>query len=330
MTSEINKTPAPGWIGGFEESNRLFAYPDPNLNSLPSCDNMMNLDKLQRQHKVYWPEFSWETELGKPGSRCFQRFSHNISRLGYTDEGRIFSIICPQQGFYSSLFGVLNVEVTVTGNRGWVNETTKEMAADMSVVGKIWYSPSPTEHGLVKKLYEAFKDSRLPFPVSKANAIRVNTFNPAAPKEILFPLRSGQSTGFPIPEFAQHTDEAWDVAHLGVKIGNIDTYGEPIVDEFNHAFMHLFNLASGNMLAPDNVLFWNVWFTAPEIVDQEEWASHAKKWRDSIDTGCGSPGGPSSTPRFFDGTEFKPLESIKAREEALLISFVEKHFKHLL
>lgn len=330
MTSDINKTAAPGWVGGFEESNRLFSYPDPNLQSLPVYDNMMNLDKLQRQQKVFWPEFSWESEPGNPESRCFQRFSHNISRLGYTDEGRVFSIVCPQQGFYSAAFGTLNVEVTVTGNRGWANETTKQMAADMSVVGKIWYSPSQAEHWLVKKLYEAFKDSRLPFPISKANAIRVNTYNPEVPGERLFPLRSGQSTSFPIPEFAQHTDEAWDVANLGVRIGEIDTYGDPIVDEFNKAFMDLFNLASGNMLAPDNVLFWNVWFTAPEIVDQEEWANHAKKWRDSIDSGCGSPGGPSSPQRYFDGTEFKPLADLKEGEEDLIKTFAAKFFKHLL
>ena len=107
MAPTDNNTPAPGWIGGFEESNTLFAYPAPNLNSLPVLDNMANIDKLQRQQKVMWPEFSWETIVGEPDSRCFQMFAPDISRLGYTDEGRIYSIICPQQGFYSPTFGVV-------------------------------------------------------------------------------------------------------------------------------------------------------------------------------------------------------------------------------
>ena len=95
--------PVPGWIGGFEESNSEFSYPKPNLASLPMLDNMANIDKLQRQQAVRWPEFSWETEKGNPDpKRCFQMFAPDISRLGYTDTGRVYSIICPQQGAYSS------------------------------------------------------------------------------------------------------------------------------------------------------------------------------------------------------------------------------------
>ena len=54
----------PGWVGGFAESNPEFAYPHPNLTSLPMLDNMANIDLLQRQQAVKWPEFSWETEKG--------------------------------------------------------------------------------------------------------------------------------------------------------------------------------------------------------------------------------------------------------------------------
>ena len=43
--------------------------------------------------------------------------------------------------FFAPSLGSLNVEVTVTGNRGWVDETTKEIAVDMGVVGKIWFAP---------------------------------------------------------------------------------------------------------------------------------------------------------------------------------------------
>ena len=38
--------------------------------------NMDNIDKLQRQQGVEWPEFSWETEKGQADpKRCFQMFA---------------------------------------------------------------------------------------------------------------------------------------------------------------------------------------------------------------------------------------------------------------
>jgi hypothetical protein len=62
-------------------------------------NNVANIDLLQRQWPVEWPEFSWETQKGQPDpKRCFQMFAPYISRLGYTDKGRVYSIICPQQG----------------------------------------------------------------------------------------------------------------------------------------------------------------------------------------------------------------------------------------
>ena len=80
---------------------------------------MDNLPRLKRQVDVLWPEFSWETVPGDPGSRCYEMFAPDISRLGYDAAGRVWSIICPQQGSYSPTLGSLNVEVTVTGQRGW-------------------------------------------------------------------------------------------------------------------------------------------------------------------------------------------------------------------
>ena len=114
----------PGWKGGFAQSNPAFAYPDPVLTSLDMPDNLDNIPKIQRQQKVLWPEFSWETEKGKADSRCFQMFAPDISRVGYDDTGRVWSIICPQQGVCFSSKGCLNVEVTVTGTRG-VGRRTK-------------------------------------------------------------------------------------------------------------------------------------------------------------------------------------------------------------
>ena len=316
-----NETPAPGWVGGFAQSNPEFAYPSaeqpqtdpprPNLTSLPVLDNLDNIDLLQRQQKVMWPEFSWETEPGDPESRCFQMFSPDISRLGYTNEGRVYSIICPQQGVTSPHFGSMNVEVTVTGQRGWADETAKDLAADMSVVGTIWFSPSAHQNPIVKLLWNKFADSKLPFPSDKANAIKVKTFRPGNPEQPLFPLLRGETTAFAIPEFARHEDEAWTVAHLGVEIGKPKKTGFTMVDDFNEMIMNVFNLASGNMLKAGNILTWNVWFTAPELVDTEEWAGHAEKWRRSINADHGSPTGPGTDPRYFDGTPYEPFHLVR-------------------
>jgi hypothetical protein len=50
--TEVQAEIPPGWIGGFAESNPAFAYPDPDLSSLPILGNMDNIDKLQRQQAV--------------------------------------------------------------------------------------------------------------------------------------------------------------------------------------------------------------------------------------------------------------------------------------
>lgn len=330
---EVNETvksiPA-GWIGGFASSNPAFAYPNPDLTSLPMPDNMLNIDKLDRQQAVKWPEFSWETQKGKPDpKRCYQMFAPDISRIGYTNTGRVYSIICPQQGITSPLLGTLNVEVTVTGTRGWVNESNKELAAEMGVVGKIWFSPPKGNEGVILKgiqelLWNKLQNSDFPFPFNKSQAIMVTTHKKGDPSQPVFPVRKGQSTGFPIPDFAKHEDVAWTVGNLEVEIGPIVKTGYPLVDGFNQLVMDIFNLGSGNMLQKSNVLTWNVWFTEPELVDKNEWASHAWRWRKSIDADHGSPDGPGTAARYYDGTPFKPdFDAIKKEEESKLFEFLK-------
>ncbi|CAM3768594.1 hypothetical protein [Vibrio aquimaris] len=313
----------PGWQGGFEQSNPEFAYPNPNLTSLPMLDNMANIDLLQRQQAVKWPEFSWETEKGSENpKRCFQMFAPDISRLGYTDEGRVYSIICPQQGVYSPSLGTMNIEVTVTGQRGWVNETDRDLAADMSVVGKIWFSPSALQKPIVKLLWSHFEKSKQPFPFRKSSAIVVYTHKVGQADQPIFPLLKGESTDFDIPNFAKHP-QAWSVGHLGVEIGAPLRTGYPVVDEFNKLIMDVFNLGSGNMLQMGNVLTWNVWFTEPELVNTEEWRTHAQRWRESIDVDHCSPDGDGSEAKYFDGSPFKPnFDLIKELEKEKIGHFL--------
>ncbi len=327
MAFQKHKPAAPGWIGGFEESNPAFAYPHHDLSSLPMLENMTNINLLERQQGVQWPEFSWQTIPGIKDSRCFQMFSPYISRLGYTDTGRVYSIICPQQGTWIKGFGTLNVEVTVTGNRGWVNEDTREIAADMTVDPKIWFSPDAVQSKLGKFIWEAFQalSYNWPFPDSKQNAIELNTYLPGNDCEPIFPLLKGIATDFKIPPFTDHTAEAWSVGHLEVEIGTPKPTTSKFVDDFNALVMKAFNAAAGSMLAAGNTLAWNVWFVEPELVDKNEWAEHAEKWRKSIDVNHRAPTGSGTIPKFYDGTPFTVKDALVEEAVQDIIKFITGH-----
>ncbi|PCH98009.1 MAG: hypothetical protein COB85_02320 [Bacteroidetes bacterium] len=318
MRDEIHKDPTDGWVGGFAQSNPDFAYPNPdsayptpNLSSLEMKGNMENIGLLKRQQKVLWPEFSWNTEPDETDKkRCYQMFAPDISRLGYTDEGRVYSIICPQQGVSLGKLGNMNVEVTVTGNRGWANESNRELAADMSVVGKIWFSPAAKENKFVKKWAAELDEDKHPFPWDKEHAIVVKTHKPGDPKQPIFPLIKGESKEFPLPNFARHEGIKWTVGHLGVQIGSIVKTKSEKVNKFNQDVLDIFNLGAGNMLKEGNVLTWNVWFTAPELVVESEWQGHAELWRKSLTIDHVNPEGPGTKARFFDGTPFQPAKAL--------------------
>jgi hypothetical protein len=325
-----SKTPAPGWVGGFSTSNPKFAYPHPDLSPLPMLDNMANIPLLDRQLDVLWPEFSWETVIGDKTSRCFQMFAPDISRAGYDKAGRIYSIICPQQGAYSETLGDLNIEVTVNTQRGWVNESAPDLdcdmvAADMNVTGKIWFGPSAKDKLLYKLLEMILKHENLPFPLDKKNAIQVTLHHVGDPDQPIISVRSGISRAFDSPPFACHEKDAWAVANVAVEIGPILPRHNAMVDDFNAMVMAIFNLASGNLLSPGNILTWNVWVNAPTIVDRAEWAGHAEYWRHSLDTGHGSPDGEGHPPRYFDGTPFKPIDAVIQHEWDLIKAWIKKH-----
>lgn len=338
MKSSENSSIPPGWIGGFEQSNPKFAYPDPNLSSIAMTGNLQHIAWLKRQQNVRWPEFSWLTKPGEPESRCYQMFSPFISRLGYTNTGQVFSIICPQQGTWLKDELCLNVEVTVTGVRGWANEDSRELAADMTVEPKIWLTPSEHQGNFLKRAWPLLELLNPDMPLSKAKAIRLYTYDPGNPEQPIFPLRKDQTTDFPIPDFAQHHDDprAWTVGNLEVEIGHPEKTHHPLVDEFNALLMDAFNLGSGNMLAPGNVLAWNVWFTEPQLVNTEEWKNHAKKWRDSIDAHHGPPYTEEEKEewphlldprpvRYFDGSVFES-EAEKVEEVLKKIyDWIRKH-----
>ena len=246
-------------------------------------------------------------------------FAPDISRLGYTNEGRVYSIIYPQQGYATEHFRSLHVEVTVTGNRGWADESNRIVVAEMEVTGKIWFAPSSYGNKLVKIIKAYFTARGLPFPLDKDHAIEMQTFKLGFPIVEEFPLVTGLSPKFAIPEFAQHKEISCSMGSLGVQIGTIKPMGVEKVDKFNRLVLDIFNMAGGN------ILYWSVWFTAPEEVDQTEWHDHAKHWRKSIQADHDAPDGQGTIARYFDGTSFKPLKNLAIKELPKILEYIKDH-----
>lgn len=326
MGDDVSPQIPAGWIGGFAESDQRLAYPTRDLRSLDMLKNMDNINLLQRQQAVLWPEFSWDSQPGKPDpKRCHQMFASDISRLGYTDEGRVYSIICPQQGVESPSFGSINLEITVTGQRGWVDEGTRLLACDMSVQARAWFAPGYHEKLAVKLLWKLLDELGHDFPVSKDKAVVIGAHKPGEPDEPIFPLSKGESALFVAPDFASHRDVAWSVGHLEAEIGTIEPTNVTAVDDFNRLLLDVFNMSSGNMLKEGNVLTWNVWFNDPQLVDQREWRAHAEKWRESIDVDHTSPDRHRTPARYQDGSSFTPDEGLIEEEISKIYDFIRNH-----
>ena len=328
MTKLIpNHIPAKCWKGGFLKKHPKMNYPNPNLDGLKLTDNLDNICKIKRQQRVLWPEFTWETQKGKKDpKRCFQMFAPDISRVGYDNTGQSWSVICPQQGTFIPGVGTLNVEVTVTGQKGWVDETNKSLAVDMQVKPKIWFSPAAKESSLGKLLWSIFELNHLGycFPSEKSKAIELNTYQTDKEKTRTIALRDGLFMEGNLPAFTIHK-EAWSHANVEVEIGEIDLNHSNLVNEFNTLIMKAFNLSSGNMLQKGNILAWNVWFDAPSLVNQKEWRNHADYWRRSIDVDHCSPDGQGTNPRFADGTPFIVEKELFDEIITDIKNFIKKH-----
>jgi hypothetical protein len=294
-----------GWIGGFSENPSGQPYPNSKLlSSLPFEGNLDNIPNITRMLRARWPEFSWEVTKGDPGTRMYQMFAPDISRLGYDNTGRVWSIICPQQGVYFSTLGAtMNIEVTVTGNRGWINENAAKselFAADITIKPTIWFSPDSVDGWFWKQLLKLDNLWANKLPLSKVKGIRINATDENGKNDIQ--VRMGERPDYPFPDRAKHwRDYAWAVANLAVRIGNIDSTNNKKVDEFNSWVMDLFNLGSGNLLQAGNVLTWNLWAGSPELVNQEEWANHAEYWRYSIDVNHRPPEGEGTSIADING-----------------------------
>jgi hypothetical protein len=327
-----NHIPAEGWKGGFIEKHPELQYKEgiADVSTLEFNENLKNIENITRQQRVLWPEFTWETEKGaKDPNRCFQMFAPNISRMGYDDSGQSWSVICPQQGAFIPGIGTLNVEVTVTGQKGWVDETSNTQAIDMVVKPKIWFSPSAHQSVIGKLLWSVFELNHLGFhfPSEKDKAIRLNTYRTTQEKTHTISIRDGLYLEGDIPSFTDHRAVSWNHANVEVEIGEIviEKGAHAMVTEFNELIMKAFNAFSGNMLQKGNVLAWNVWFDAPGKVEQEEWRNHAAVWRRSIDVDHCSPDGEGSIAKFASGKPFIPAKELENKIIEEMKAFVKKH-----
>lgn len=312
--------------GGFKDTDPKFAYvnPQPDLSDLDITGNLHNIDKITRMQKIFWPQFSWQAVPGDESTRLYDLFAKDISRLGYDDSGRIWSLICPQRGMWIPILGTVMLEVTVTGVRGWVDEESRSCAADAGVEGVVWIEPANNPFA---ELFGPLLDS-YGFPFSKANGAKKKGHAIGKPYEEFWPMRNGTDPLFFHPQSMQHWDEAFSVYHLQVEIGDQIMTGKAIVDDFNTLVINAFNLASGNILVTGQQVAWNVWANEPEDVDTEEWKAHAEKWFHSITVDHTYPTGKySDKPSYFDGSEFKPLGDGDAIVSVMdeLKEFVGKH-----
>jgi len=330
----------PGWKGGFAQSNPAFAYPQthPDLSSIPVTTNLEHIPNVTRMMKAKWPEFSWEMVPGNDSTRVYCRFTEYISRYGYDDEGQVWSVICPQQGADLGRLGEANVEITVTGVRGYLDEAAKpspSVAVELGVMGQIWLTiQTPLLTALLNHVFPSTEE----YPIKKAKSIRIQTHEVGNKLQPLFRNDNGVSKQFISPPFAQHWDEAALVTNLEVQIGEIlknkSENGKVTkeVDDFNQMILNLFNLSTGNMLYHQNKLSWNIWLTAPQPVNQVEWKNHAAFWRESLDSTHIYPRGlsPQTNPRRFDGSVEEPYNSVAFVKMELneLKMFMDKHYNH--
>jgi len=282
----------------------------PDLSTIPMTKNLDNIDKITRMQRIKWPEFSWFSKIGDPSSRIYVTFAQDVSRIGYDDDGRIWSLVCPQRAILLPFgIGCAFVEVTVTGVRGWVDEENKSCCADVSVEGNVWIE-AKAGNPVVEALRGLFRkiDPIGEFPFNKANAVKVYAHQVGNPHQVEWPMVNGTSPHIFQPIGKRHFDEAYSVYNLEVEVGKrIKNKTSPLCDRFDELLLDLFNEQSGGILLEGQRVSWNVWPLAPEGVDTKEWEGHADKWFHSMNVKHEYPDGVSIKEReisFFDGEEF--------------------------
>lgn len=304
------------------------AYPDPDLSSLKPTGNMDNIGLLTRHMKIKWPQFSWQVIDGDEKTRIYQKFCEDISRVGYDNHGQIWSIICPQFGInlVTQMVGTGNVEVTVTGVRGWIDEVEGDLSADVSAQIKIWFT---SKNNPIANALANFLGNRGNFPFVKGKAVTTLLHAEGNPNQPFCRFKNGSDLDVAEPSFTKHKEEAKTVGHISMQVGSVipvEGRNAGIVNDFNKLIVDLFNLGSGNMVNAGQIIKWNIWLDQPEVVDRTEWQKHAEHWRDSLELDGVTPieleG--SSDFQLFDGSIANPTNILLRHKVASQIELLRE------
>jgi hypothetical protein len=265
----------PGWVGGFRPAD---------ISTLPLTGNLDNIDKLTRYIPARWPDFGWRSDPSVADSYEFTTFHSDLSRLGYDDQGRIWALICPQWAtcFHSVGFCV-NCEITVTGVRGWFDESTGECDMDVTSQLAFWFaSETGPPTGFIQRLFRLAVQAGFAVPDSKANALIMPLKGQCGKDTTTFVQGADMSIPWP-PSMLREADAAY-VIYGAVNTGADPTHKDPAVDAFRYFLRSIIHATTSNMFLPNNTLTWNLWTTGPQLVDTQEWSAHAERWRHSLDT----------------------------------------------
>ena len=303
---EKKKTSRSGYIGGFAQSNKAFAYPDPDLSSLIMEDNLANTSHITRVLGIKYPIFSWETQPGKKNTkRVFLEFPDYIAQFGYDNRGQIHNLQCPQIAFASPLLGMINAEVSITGVCGWVDEKAKSLAADATTIVQLWFSPEGLKNSIVSNLRAYFDRTKLPFPNSKRNSVKVTCHAPRNPKNKIYGFRAGSNPNYKSPDFADvnNKPDVWAVGYAEVTVGEVMSTGHPIVDNFNAMFINLYNECTGGLFKPGTELGWNIGLVAPADITPKKYREEALCWRASLDMEHCEHSKANGIPKYYNGKD---------------------------
>jgi len=320
-------------------------YPDPDLSSLTPTGNMDNIGLLTRHMKIKWPQFSWQVIDGDEKTRLYQKFCEDISRVGYDQHGQIWSIICPQFGDnlanpthdhignknLSKMIGEGNVEVTVTGVRGWIDEGKGHLSADVSAEGKMWFT---SKNNRIANALGNFMGNCGNFPFVKGKAVVIPLHAENIRNRPLSRFKNGSDPNVTEPVFTQHKEEAKMVGHISMQVGNaipVEGRNAGNINAVNELLVDIGNLRFGNMMAAGKIIKWNIWLDQPEDVNRTEWQNHAEHWRDSLELDGVTPVELKGESNFqlTDGSIVHPMNILLkhkvATEVELLCAWVRKH-----
>jgi len=186
-----------GRIGDYAEEAK-----DPSFMG-KLTGNLQHIPKIQRMMKFEYPEFNWQMTLGDEETRCYQKFAQYISRFGYDDRGKVWSVIYPQQGL-ATFMGNVNIKITVTGVRGWIDENKKKVSSDIGVKGQVWFSTESKCLKAFNRFMHRYKGTPYEFPLSKINAIKQTTHKQGDPSDPHLCISSGVNKIIRNPKFAEH------------------------------------------------------------------------------------------------------------------------------